>query len=251
MTLPNNTDVFILDCNASDFGIGAVISQVQNNKEKVIAYVSRSLNKAGQNYCVTERKMLAIRYFLEYFRHYLLGRKFLVRSDHQALKYMLSFKSPKGRIARWLEVVSEYDFTIEHRKGVKHGHSDGMSRYPNPSDCECSNTDNEVVLKCGPCKKCLKKAEQMKSGLMYQTYLTKTKTTIMQNTLRTVSVESESANDALSVEKDSRNKTESVETETNETSLLVNVIVLFITACIFMLVVAIHIAKYVFQTIKH
>ena len=60
MTLPNNTDVFILDCDALDFGIGAVISQIQNNKEKVIAYASRSLNKAQQNYCVTEREMLAI-----------------------------------------------------------------------------------------------------------------------------------------------------------------------------------------------
>ena len=181
MALPNSTDKFILDVDASDFAIGAVLSQIQNDKERVVAYASRSLNKAERNYCVTEREMLAIRYFLEYFRHYLLGQNFHIRSDHQALKYMFSFKSPKGRVARWLEIISEFDFTIEHRKGSKHGNSDSMSRYPNSHICECDKIDNELNLKCGPCKKCVKRAQQMESGFMYQTYLQK-----MQNTIENI-----------------------------------------------------------------
>ncbi len=67
-----------------------------------------------------------------------------------------------------MEFLSEYDFTIEHRKGLKHGNSDGMSRYPNSEDCKCDDSGEEIALKCGPCVKCLKRAEQMESTLMYQ-----------------------------------------------------------------------------------
>ena len=112
MALLNSTDPFILDVDACDSGIGAVLNQVQDGEEKVIAYASRSLHKSERNYCVTERELLAIRYFVEYFRHYLLGREFCIRSDHLALKYMFSFKLPKGRIARWLEVQGLYVFTL-------------------------------------------------------------------------------------------------------------------------------------------
>ncbi len=150
MALPNNTDSFILDVDACDFGIGAVLNQIQDGEEKVIAYASRSLNKAERNYCVTERELLAIRYFTEYFRHYLLGRQFHIRSDHLALKFMFSFKSPKGRTARWLEFLSEYNFSIEHRKGVKHGNSDGMSRCPNPADCTCDDDNNKITVEMWP-----------------------------------------------------------------------------------------------------
>ena len=70
--------------DASDIGIAGVLHKEQNGKEKVIAYASRALNKAEKNYCITEKELLAVRFFIEYFRQYLLGRRFLVRSDHQA-----------------------------------------------------------------------------------------------------------------------------------------------------------------------
>lgn len=166
MTLPRNEGKFILDVDASDFGIGAVLSQMQEGREKVISYASRSLNKAERNYCVTDKELLAIRYFVEYFRHYLMGQEeFIVRSDHRALKWLFSFKSPKGRIARWLEILSGYTFTIEYRQGNHHGNADGLSRCPNPRDCTCPNVDTEEILKCGPCKKCVKRAEEMESNL--------------------------------------------------------------------------------------
>ena len=61
---------------------------------------------------------------MEYFRQYLLGRKFTVRTDHQALVWLFKMKEPKGRIARWIEILSAYDFEIQYRPGNKHGNAD-------------------------------------------------------------------------------------------------------------------------------
>ena len=73
---------FVLDVDDSDIGIGGILHQMQGDRERVIAYNRRSLNKAEKNYCVTEKELLAVRYFIEYFRRYPLGRRFRVRSDH-------------------------------------------------------------------------------------------------------------------------------------------------------------------------
>ena len=77
----NDAEDFVLDVNASDKGIGGILHQVQNGRERVIAYASRSLNKAEKYYCITEKELLAVRFFIEYFRQYLLGRTFIVRTD--------------------------------------------------------------------------------------------------------------------------------------------------------------------------
>jgi hypothetical protein len=130
MAYPEDEGEYILDTDACDVSIGCVLSQIQDGREKVISYASRALNKAEKNYCVTDKELLALRNFIEYFRQYLLGRKFLVRTDHQALVWLFSLKEPKGRIARWLEILSAYDFTIEYRPGVKHGNADSISRCP-------------------------------------------------------------------------------------------------------------------------
>jgi hypothetical protein len=142
--------------------IGAVLSQTQKGDEKVIAYGSKSLNSAQKNYCVPDRELLAVRYFVEYYRSYLLGRKFLVRTDHQAIKWLCNLKQPRSRIARWVECLAEYHFEVEHRPGHKHGNADSMSRCPNPWDCQCKDLE---VLRCGPCKKCMRKTELMEGTL--------------------------------------------------------------------------------------
>ena len=105
MAYPLSTCEFILDTDASDMGIGAVLSQYQDGKERVIAFASRSLNRAEKNYCATDKELLAVRYFVEYFRQYLLGRTFRIRTDHQALVWLFKLKEPKGRIARWIEIL--------------------------------------------------------------------------------------------------------------------------------------------------
>ena len=165
MALPTaNAEGLIIDVDACDYGIGCVLSQVQNGEERVIAYGSRSLNRAETNYCVTDKELLAIKYFVEYFRHYLLGQHFVVRSDHLPLKFLFSMKNPTGRIARWIEILSGFDFEVQYRRGSRHQNADSMSRCRNPKDCSCSDIDNDESLKCGPCKKCLKRAEQMDSS---------------------------------------------------------------------------------------
>ena len=155
---PLHEGMYILDTDASDVAIGAVLSQIQDGTEKVIAYGSKSLSRTQRNYCVTDRELYAVRYFTEFYRCYLLGRKFLVRTDHQALRWLFSLKNPSSRIARWIESFGEFEFEVEHRAGNKHSNADGMSRCSNPWNCQCKNFEN---LRCGPCKKCLRKTELM------------------------------------------------------------------------------------------
>ena len=158
---PKDNGLYYLDTDASDMGIGAVLSQEQDGIERVIAYASQSMNRAERNYCVTDKEPLAVRYFIEYFRQYLLGCHFCVRSDHQALRWLFQLKEPKGRIARWLEILLAYDFSIEYRPGRKHNNADGLSRCPNPQDCKCADMDNMESLRCGPCTRCKKRSEEM------------------------------------------------------------------------------------------
>ncbi len=110
LALPQPTGEYILDTDASNVGVGAVLSQVQEGKEKVIAYGSKTLTREQRNYCVTRHELLAVIVFLQQFRHYILGREFIVRSDHSSLRWLFSFKEPQGQLARWLEYVSQYTF---------------------------------------------------------------------------------------------------------------------------------------------
>ena len=157
MGYPRSDCPFILDTDACDISIGCVLSQVQDGRERVIAYASRVLSKSERNYCATDRELLAVVYFIKNFRHYLLGNEFTVRTDHQALKWLFSLKDPKDRVARWIETLSEFHFDVEYRQGTKHGNADGMSRCPNPHDCHCPETE-ERSLACGPCTKCKKRS---------------------------------------------------------------------------------------------
>ena len=127
---PRPEGKFILDTDASGFGIGAVLSQEQDGQERVIAYGSRSLSKAERNYCVTRRELLAVVVFLKKFRQFLLGREFDVRTDHGSLRWLVTFKDPEGQLARWNEVLGEYQPNIIHRAGRVHGNADGLSRKP-------------------------------------------------------------------------------------------------------------------------
>lgn len=125
---PNQQDMFVLDTDASDVAIGAVLSQRQGGHERVIAYGSKALNQAERNYCVTRRELLAVVHFVDAYRYYLYGRPFLLRTDHSSLRWMLDQKEPRDQLARWIQRLSTYQFTIEHRAGKKHGNADGMSR---------------------------------------------------------------------------------------------------------------------------
>jgi len=131
---PRKEGQFILDTDASDEGIGAVLSQIQDGEEKVISYGSRALTKTERNYCITRRELLAVVHFTEMFRHFLLGRHFLVRTDNSAVRYWTKLHSTgyeaEGQVARWLVKLSVFDFEIKHRPGKQHGNADSLSRRP-------------------------------------------------------------------------------------------------------------------------
>jgi len=83
--MPQDEGEMILDTDASDTAIGAVFSRRQGGHERVIAYASHRLDRREANYCMTRKELLAVVHFMWYFRQYLLGRMFLVRTDHSAL----------------------------------------------------------------------------------------------------------------------------------------------------------------------
>lgn len=103
---------------------------MQNGEEKVISYASRLYSTAEQRYCVTRKQLLAVVFFLKQFRQYLLGRRFVVRTDHAALRWLRRTPEPIGQQSRWLEVLEEFNFTVEHRPGKKHTNADALSRRP-------------------------------------------------------------------------------------------------------------------------
>ena len=151
--MPQDEGLFTLDTDASGESIGAVLSQEQNGTERVIAYASKSLDKRERNYCVTRKELLAVVYFLRHFKQYLLGRQIRVQTDHAALTWLRKTPEPIGQQARWLEIMEEFDFTVEHRPGVRHTNADAMSRRPCPKkDCFCSQQVSVCSSADGPGK---------------------------------------------------------------------------------------------------
>ena len=104
---------FVIDTDASGYAIGCVLSQYQDNMERVIAYGSHTLNVAQQNYCTIKRELYSVVYFLQHYKQYLLGRRFILRTDHAPLLWLCNFWEPSGILARWLSILGAYDFQIE------------------------------------------------------------------------------------------------------------------------------------------
>ncbi|XP_058864420.1 uncharacterized protein LOC131706752 [Acipenser ruthenus] len=127
---PDVRSPFLLDTDASNEGIGAVLSQPGPEGEHVVAYFSRSLSKAERRYCVTRRELLAVVEGVRHFRHYLCGLPFTIRTDHAALQWLLTFREPEGQVARWIEQLQAFQYRIQHRAGEKHANADALSRRP-------------------------------------------------------------------------------------------------------------------------
>jgi transposase InsO family protein len=153
---PNDRDQFILDTDASDTGIGGELIQVQKGVERTVAFGSFLLTPAQRNYCATRKELLAVVRLTREYRHYLLGRSFIMRTDHHSLVWLMRFKNPQGMLARWLEELSQFDMTIQHRSGKQHGNADGLSRRPaGIPQCNCYEAGVHLEdLPCGGCKYC-------------------------------------------------------------------------------------------------
>ena len=121
---------YVLDTDASDTALGAVLQQEQGGKLHVIGYASQTLTPSETRYCITRRELLGVVYGLKKYRQHLLGWPIIVRTDHAALMYLMKTPEPVGQQGRWLDLLSEYDITIQHRPGRVHGNSDTLSRRP-------------------------------------------------------------------------------------------------------------------------
>ncbi len=144
LALPKDGCKYILDCDASDVGMGAVLSQIQDNQERPIAYASQLFDKHQRNYSVTRKELLSLITFVKKFKQYLLGQPtFLIRTDHAALLWLKRTPEPIGQQARWLEVLEEFNYEVQHRAGNKHCNADALSRRPADVIAAIGDSDQE------------------------------------------------------------------------------------------------------------
>lgn len=146
LSCPNFDLPFIIQTDASGFGLGAVLTQQHSEGEKVICYLSRSLTRNERNYSTTERECLAVLWAIEKLRPYVEGSRFTVVTDHYSLVWLNRLQSPSGRLARWAIRLQQYDFDIVHRKGKEHVVPDALSRsVPMVDALDGSNQDSDVL----------------------------------------------------------------------------------------------------------
>jgi len=140
---PNENDTFLLDVDASLFAIGAVLSQIDSNGvERPVYFASNKLSAAEKNYCTTRRELLAVVRYVKFFHHYLVGKKFLIRTDHRSLSWLLKWKVPSSsQYFRWIAILQEYSFDIVHREGRSHCNADALSRLEFCKQCKSDHVN--------------------------------------------------------------------------------------------------------------
>ncbi|KAL4104074.1 hypothetical protein QTP88_019387 [Uroleucon formosanum] len=119
---------FNLTCDASNYAIGCVLSQVPIGKDLPIAYASRTLNKAEINYNTTEKELASIVWGVKTFRPYLFGQQFNIITDHRALVWLFNLKDPGSRLTRWRLKLEEHQYTIHYKPGTNNTNADALSR---------------------------------------------------------------------------------------------------------------------------
>ena len=141
LAYPNYQDPYLLQTDASGEAIGMILSQIQDGHERVIAYAGKRLTSAEMNYSTTEKEALAVIEGLKHFDPYLRGSQVTIVTDHSALTWLLSQREPRGRIARWVCYLQQFNYNIIHKDGRKHANADALSRIA--YDC-VSDPDNLV-----------------------------------------------------------------------------------------------------------
>jgi hypothetical protein len=125
---------FTLETDASYQGLGAVLSQYQDGHHRVIAYASRALKGAEKNhvkYSSMKLELLALKWAVtEKFRDYLIGNKFVVLTDNNPLKYIMTTAKLKAVEQKWVAELSRFNFEVKYRSGKSNGNADALSRRP-------------------------------------------------------------------------------------------------------------------------
>ena len=161
LAYPDFSLPFLLQTDASDTAIGAVLSQVQEGQEHVIAYWSRRLDKPERNYSTVEREALAAVAALKEFYPYVYGFPCTLLTDHNPLTSLKGLKDVGGRLSRWVMFLQQFNLQISYKPGKTHTNADALSRTvqdnssPSITTIHCSDTldmtrsaqnqDNELV----------------------------------------------------------------------------------------------------------
>jgi transposase InsO family protein len=125
----------IVSCDASSYGVGAVLSHMVNEVERPVMFVSSTLSPAEKNYSQLDREALAIIFALKKFEKYIYGHPITIFTDHKPLESLFNFKKgmpsvATARLQRWMLIVSMYDCRIVYRKGSSLQNADALSRLP-------------------------------------------------------------------------------------------------------------------------
>ncbi|KAG6936064.1 hypothetical protein G0U57_013578, partial [Chelydra serpentina] len=119
---------FILQTDASEVGLGAVLSQMVRDDKHPVLFLSRKLLPRERKYAVVEKECLVVKWAIESLRYCLLGRRFTLVTDHAPLQWMHQNKDKNARVTRWFLFLQPFHFTVRHRSGIQHGNADGLSR---------------------------------------------------------------------------------------------------------------------------
>ena len=128
LVLPDPKLPFVVHTDASGFATGAVLQQDQGHGLQPVAYLSKKMLDPETRYPVHEQELLAIIHAIKTWRHYLMGAKFTVMTDHKSLQYFKTQPLLSGRQSRWKDVIANYDFDIEYIEGKTNIVADGLSR---------------------------------------------------------------------------------------------------------------------------
>lgn len=134
----------MVECDASGSGVGAVLMQ----EWRPIAYFSKSLADRTLTKSAYEREMMGLALAIQHWQPYLIGRKFIVRTDHRSLKHLLTQKIATPSQQVWVAKLLGYDFTIEYKTGVSNTAADALSRRGEDPGCVV-NARMARIGRCG------------------------------------------------------------------------------------------------------
>ena len=118
-------------------------SLVYHNPKRELLPMLQELSKAESKYETTRKKLLAMVFGLKQCRQYLLGRHFVIRTDHAALSWLRRTPEPMPQLARWLPFIEQFDYEVVHRDGARHRNADGLSRRPPEADKSTEDTKDD------------------------------------------------------------------------------------------------------------
>lgn len=126
---PDYSRQFVLQCDASNRGLGVVLSQINEKKEEhPVLYLSRKLTPREEAYSTSEKECLCIVWAIQKLSCYIQGTKFTVETDHCPLSWLRQMSGKNGRLLRWSLILQEYNFDVKYKKGSENLNADGLSR---------------------------------------------------------------------------------------------------------------------------